>query len=73
MIAGQTVCNLLAVSPQRPVPADLSCKSEVNRAEQAVFAAGFQGGAIHLVKLDSESDWADLLGIEWSDCFDASV
>ena len=73
MIVCRMVCNQLAASPKRPVPADLKSKSEVNRAEQAAFTASFQGEAIQPVKLDSESDWAGLLGIEWSDCFDASV
>ena len=62
-LADKPVCELLAASPKRTIPAYLSGTSGANPAERAAFAAMYADEGLALVKLYYESDWADLLAI----------
>jgi galactonate dehydratase len=62
-LADKPVCDLLAASPKRTIPAYLSGTSGANPSERAAFAARFADEGLSLVKLYYESDWRELLAV----------
>jgi D-galactarolactone cycloisomerase len=62
-LADKPVCDLLAASPKRTIPAYLSGTSGANPSERAAFAARFADEGFSLVKLYYESDWRELLAV----------
>ena len=62
-LANKPVCDLLAASPKRTIPAYLSGTSGANPAERAAFAARYADEGFSLVKLYYESDWRELLAV----------
>ncbi|MFN0101587.1 MAG: mandelate racemase/muconate lactonizing enzyme family protein [Bryobacteraceae bacterium] len=62
-IAGKPVCELLASSPKRTIPAYLSGTSGVTPRDRAAFAARYFDEGLPLVKLYYETQWNDLLEI----------
>lgn len=62
-MAGKPVCELLAPSPKRTIPAYLSGVSGATPADRAAFASRYADEGFSLVKIYYETEWSDILAI----------